>query len=133
MSGGRNKSSRNATAARNDDLSVEILNSIQAGEINDKGVRGLADSLHVSERHLRRLVQAKTGTSPHHLNDSKRLDTAKRLVTGTVLPIIDIAFMSDFSSLRQFNDAFKEAFKISPSEMRKTAATDPETITITDK
>jgi AraC family transcriptional regulator of adaptative response / DNA-3-methyladenine glycosylase II len=134
MSGGPHKHSRNAAAARKDTLSVEILDSIQAGKLNDKGVRGLADSLHISERHLRRLVQAKTGTSPLHLNDTNRLDTAKRLVIETALPIIDIAFMSDFSSLRQFNDVFKEAFKTSPSEMRKTVgSTDTVSLTNTDK
>jgi AraC family transcriptional regulator of adaptative response / DNA-3-methyladenine glycosylase II len=104
------------------DLPAAILGGIRAGAVNDKGVRGLADSLHISERHLRRIVRAKTGTSPLHLNDTKRLSTAKRLVTQTTLPIIDIACMSEFSSLRQFNDVFKEAFAFSPSKMRKVIA-----------
>lgn len=125
MIGGHDKPSQHLTGATRDkkyDLSVEILDSIDAGGINDKGVHGLADSLHVSERHLRRIVQAKTGTSPLHLNDTKRLSTAKRLVMQTTLPIIDIAFMSEFSSLRQFNDVFKNAFKASPRQMRKAAS-----------
>jgi AraC family transcriptional regulator of adaptative response / DNA-3-methyladenine glycosylase II len=103
------------------DLSVEILGSIDAGELNDKGVHGLADSLHISERHLRRIVHDRTGTSPLHLNKEKRLSAAKLLILRTKLPIIDIAFIAEFSSLRQFNDVFKAAFKISPREMRKTA------------
>ena len=125
MIGGHNKPSQGFARALKDkkhDLSAEILGGIDAGGINDKGVHGLADSLHVSERHLRRIVQAKTGTSPLHLNDAKRLGTAKRLVMETTLPIIDIAFISEFSSLRQFNDVFKEAFSFSPSKMRKVAA-----------
>ena len=44
------------------DLSLEVLNNIDAGMVNDKGVRGLADSLHISERHLRRIVHDRTGT-----------------------------------------------------------------------
>jgi AraC family transcriptional regulator, regulatory protein of adaptative response / DNA-3-methyladenine glycosylase II len=103
------------------DLSTEILGSIDAGELNDKGVHGLADSLHISERHLRRLVQDRTGDSPLHLNKAKRLSAARLLILRTKLPIIDVAFIAEFSSLRQFNDVFKGAFKISPSEMRKTA------------
>jgi len=101
------------------DLSSEILQDIDAGMINNKGVHGLADSLHISERHLRRIVQDRTGTSPHKLNKAMRVHTAEQLVTQTDLPIVDIAFRADFSSLRQFNTVFKEAFKISPREMRK--------------
>ena len=104
-----------------DGLSIEILDSIDTGAINDKGVHGLADSLHISERHLRRLVQDRTGTSPLRLSNEKRLSTAKSLITQTKLPIIDVAFNTDFSSLRQFNSAFKDTFKTSPSEMRKAA------------
>lgn len=50
-------------------LSIKILNNIDAGVINDKGVRGLARSLHISEQHLRRVVRNKTGVSPVYLNN----------------------------------------------------------------
>lgn len=104
------------------DLPAEIMDGINAGAINDVGVHGLADSLHISERHLRRIVHDKTGTSPLHFNQAKRLDAARLLVIRTKLPIIDIAFIAEFSSLRQFNDVFKDAFKTSPREMRKSAS-----------
>lgn len=103
------------------DLSLEILDNIDAGALNNQGVHGLADSLHISERHLRRLVQDRTGTSPLRLSKTKRLTAAKLLIIDTKLPIIDIAFNTDFSSLRQFNDAFKSTFSVSPREMRKAA------------
>jgi len=100
-------------------LSVKVLGSIDSGELNDKGVHGLADSLHISERHLRRIVQDRTGTSPLRLNKTRRLNEAKLLITKTKLSITDIAFNTEFSSLRQFNASFKDTFKTSPSEMRK--------------
>ncbi|HEX5743841.1 MAG TPA: Ada metal-binding domain-containing protein [Candidatus Saccharimonadales bacterium] len=103
------------------DLSLKILNNIDAGAVNDKGVRGLADSLHISERHLRRIVHDRTGVSPLHLDREKRLAKAKLLITQTNLPIVEVAFTVEFSSLRQFNDVFKRTFKISPREMRKAA------------
>lgn len=102
------------------DRSAEVLDSIDTGAINDQGVHGLADSLHISERHLRRLVHDRTGLSPLQLSTNKRLGAAKKLVIQTKLPIIDIAFKTEFSSLRQFNAVFKETFKTSPSKMRKT-------------
>jgi len=103
----------------NSSLSKEILSSIEAGAINDKGVCGLAHTLHISEQHLRRIVRDKTGTSPVHLNNKRRLMTAKRLTVRTKLPITEVAFSAGFSSIRQFNDEFKRAFKTSPREMRK--------------
>lgn len=125
MMGGHQKTAQYRAMAKKDikkdDLSVAILDSIEAGAINDKGVHGLAESLHISERHLRRLVHNRTGDSPLHLNQARRLKAAQRLVLQTALPIIDIAFIAEFSSLRQFNAVFKEAFKVSPRQMRKAA------------
>lgn len=80
-------------------LSLEILDSIDFGAISEKGVQGLADSLHISERHMRRLVQARTGASPLRLNRAKRLEAAKLLITQTQLPIVDVAFSAEFYSL----------------------------------
>src|SRR5687767_8559771 len=65
------------------DLSQEILKNIDAGVINDKGVHGLANSLHISERQLRRIVKDRTGDSPAHLNQAKRLGAAKQLTLQT--------------------------------------------------
>ncbi|HUC90203.1 MAG TPA: Ada metal-binding domain-containing protein [Patescibacteria group bacterium] len=101
-------------------LSSEVLSNIDAGAINDKGVHGLAEELHISERHLRRIVRDRTGASPLQLNQAKRLSAAKRLILKTKLPIIEVAFNAEFSSLRQFNAAFKNTFKTSPRDMRKT-------------
>jgi AraC family transcriptional regulator, regulatory protein of adaptative response / DNA-3-methyladenine glycosylase II len=107
-------------------LCSEVLATIADGALNHQGVSGLADELHISERHLRRIVRARTGSSPLQLNTAKRLGTAKQLITETNLPIIDIAFMADFSSLRQFNAVFKLAFKTSPRAMRKTVLRTPQ-------
>ncbi len=116
-----------------DGLSIEILSNIDAGGVSEKGVHGLADSMHISERHLRRIVQARTGISPTGLNNAKRLGAARLLVAESTLPIIDIAFRTDFASLRRFNDAFKTAFKISPREMRKAALLAPLPKTLTKR
>jgi len=102
-------------------LSARIITRINAGDIDSYGIHGFADSLSISERQLRRIVQEQTGISPLEFNREKRLRSAKYLVTKTELPIIDVAFNVGFSSLRQFNDAFKTAYKISPREMRKPA------------
>ncbi len=111
------------------ELSSAVLNGINDGSMNEKGVHGFAESLHISERHLRRLVHDRTGASPTTLNNTRRLEAAKALITQTNLPIIDVAFRSEFASLRQFNDVFKEVFKISPRQMRKKAQSTQPSIT----
>jgi|GEM_PF-1692173 len=121
MTGGIDKLAQSSAAQQKDRLSAEILTRIATGALTENGVHGLADALHISERQLRRIVRQKTGVSPTSLNNTNRLTIAKSLVLETSLPIIDIAFRSDFASLRQFNDTFKEAFKISPSKMRKAS------------
>lgn len=103
-----------------DSLGKNAIDQIKSGVINEGGVNGLADTLNISARHLRRIVKAKTGSTPMQLNQARRLHDVKLLVQKTKMPITEIAFCCDFLSLRQFNDAFKEAFKMTPRQMRKT-------------
>jgi len=100
-------------------LDVEALAQINSGAISEKGVAGLASSLHITARHLRRIVKAKTGSSPSKLDRDRRLQQAKQLLQKTKLSIVAVAFNCDFASLRQFNDVFKVTYHITPSQMRK--------------
>ena len=79
----------------------------------------MADSLNISSRHLRRLVKAKTGSTPGQIDRDRRLEDAKLLLQKTKLSVVAVAFNCDFASLRQFNDVFKAAYKMTPREMRK--------------
>ncbi len=100
-------------------LDVEALAQINSGAISQKGVTGVANSLRITSRHLRRIVKAKTGSSPSRLDRDRRLHQAKQLLQKTKLSIVAVAFNCDFASLRQFNDVFKAGYKITPSQMRK--------------
>jgi AraC family transcriptional regulator of adaptative response / DNA-3-methyladenine glycosylase II len=73
----------------------------------------------VSARHLRRLFQDEIGKTPKQISFENRLNLARKLITETSLPITQIAFASGFSSIRRFNDAFKERFKKSPRLIRR--------------
>jgi AraC family transcriptional regulator of adaptative response / DNA-3-methyladenine glycosylase II len=57
--------------------------------------------------------------SPIELALTHRLLLAKQLLTDTQLKVIDVAFASGFSSLRRFNDAFRNRYRLSPSALRK--------------
>lgn len=102
-----------------DRLDTEALKQINSGAMSEKGVIGLADSLGITPRHLRRLVKAKTGSTPGKIDRERRLREAKALLQKTKLSVVAVAFSCDFASLRQFNDAFRAAYKMTPREMRK--------------
>ena len=83
----------------------------------------LAQHLGVSERHVRRIFEAQWGVSPLQYLQTRRLLTAKQLLTDTQLPIADIATLSGFGSLRRFNAAFVTHYRLPPRALRKTSQT----------
>jgi AraC family transcriptional regulator of adaptative response / DNA-3-methyladenine glycosylase II len=73
----------------------------------------------VTARHLRRLFVEEIGKTPKELAYENRINLARQLIVESALPITEIAFASGFSSIRRFNDAFKNRFKKSPREIRR--------------
>lgn len=95
---------------------LRIINDSTDDDLN---INQLADSLGVSDRHLRRLFDEHLGASPIEVMITQRLHLAKQLVQATKLPIIDIVFASGFQSVRRFNEAFKARFHSAPLHFRK--------------
>jgi len=73
----------------------------------------------ISDRHLRRVIQDEFGVSPNKLLETQRLLTAKMLLTDTTMPVIDVAYASGFASLRRFNDAFRNQYRLNPTQFRR--------------
>ena len=103
------------------DLAARAVRLISAGYVDEHGIAGLAARLAVTQRHLRRLLVAELGTGPLALARTVRLQTARRLLAETSLPITDIAFASGFSSVRQFNATVLESSGRTPSRLRAAA------------
>ncbi|MFC3052662.1 bifunctional transcriptional activator/DNA repair enzyme AdaA [Kordiimonas pumila] len=95
---------------------------ILATPLSDKSIEQVADSLGITDRHLRRLFQHYLGKSPLDVRQEQRLQLALTLLTDKKSRITDIAYSSGFSSLRRFNAAFKIAYGLSPSNWRKEHA-----------
>ena len=92
------------------DLAARAVRLIADGYADEHGISGLARRLAVTERHLRRLLLAELGTTPIALARTTRLQTARRLLAETDMPVTEIAFASGFASVRQFNASFREAY-----------------------
>ncbi len=79
----------------------------------------VAARLGVSERHVRRIFESHWGVSPLQYLQTRRLLMAKRLLTDTQLPVTQVAAQSGFSSVRRFNAAFVEHYRLQPRQLRK--------------
>ena len=64
---------------------------------------------------------AELGAGPQALARTARLQTARRLLAETSMPITEVAFASGFSSVRQFNASVRESSGRTPSELRARA------------
>ena len=106
------------------DLAARALRLIGQGAVDDGGVRGLAETLHVSERHLNRVVVEEVGAGPLALAVTRRAQTARLLIDQTDLTMSEVAFASGFASIRQFNDVMRQQFGVAPSALRGRSADD---------
>jgi len=92
---------------------------IEAGALNDSPLTRLATELQLSTRQLRRVLRRELGVSPIELAQTYRLLLAKRLLTDSRLPIIEVAFASGFASLRRFNALFRARYGMPPRRLRR--------------
>ena len=79
----------------------------------------LAARLGVSDRHLRRVFEDRLGVSPLQYLLTRKLLTAKQLLADTDLPITQIALASGFGSVRRFNAAFLDHYRLNPTQLRR--------------
>jgi AraC family transcriptional regulator of adaptative response / DNA-3-methyladenine glycosylase II len=82
----------------------------------------LARLLGVTDRHLRRIFLAEHGVPPLDYLTTQRLLLAKQLLTDTAVPVTQVALASGFASVRRFNAAFVERYRLQPSRLRREGA-----------
>jgi AraC family transcriptional regulator len=95
-----------------------VTEYIDASVERDFTVRDLASVACMSPAHFSRSFKAATGKAPHEFVSQQRLDLAKRLLSGSERPLVDIAYAAGFSSQANFNRAFRKAVGTTPSAYR---------------
>ncbi len=95
---------------------------IEDGVLEQGGIDALASRIGITSRHLRRVFDAEFGVSPIEYAQTQRLLLAKRLLTDTSLPVLDVALASGFGSLRRFNALIRTRYRMPPSRLRRDAA-----------
>ena len=110
-----------AVVDANGRLAKSAAGLIEDGQLAEASLADLAGTLGVTDRHLRRVFQQEFGVAPVEYAQTQRLLLAKRLLTDTGLPVIDVAMASGFASLRRFNDLFRTRYRMTPGELRRTS------------
>ncbi|MFT3665117.1 Ada metal-binding domain-containing protein [Piscinibacter sp.] len=96
----------------------------QAASGEPASLAALAARLGVSDRHLRRIFAAEQGVTPMQYLQTRRLLLAKQLLSDSAMPVAQVALASGFRSLRRFNAAFAQRYRMSPSRLRGAAERD---------
>jgi AraC family transcriptional regulator of adaptative response/methylated-DNA-[protein]-cysteine methyltransferase len=79
----------------------------------------LAERVGVGARHLARLFSQHLGAPPSQVAKTARVQRAKRLLDETDSPMIEIAMLAGFGSLRRFNTVFAEVYGRAPTQIRR--------------
>ena len=98
---------------------ARLLDAAQTTPDGAISISQIAQRLGVSDRHLRRIFEAQWGVSPLQYLQTRRLLSAKQLLTDTRLPVTQIAALSGYASVRRFNAVFVEHYRMQPTALRK--------------
>ncbi len=100
------------------DIVGRAMTLIADGIVERNGVPGLAQRVGFSTRQLNRILTAELGAGPLAIALDQRVRNARTLIETTDLSFAEIAHAAGFGSIRQFNDAIRGAFALTPTELR---------------
>jgi AraC family transcriptional regulator of adaptative response / DNA-3-methyladenine glycosylase II len=94
---------------------------VEEGALDEEGtsVEKLAERLGMGRRQLARLFARHLEASPSAVARTARIQRAKRLIDETDKPMVEIAVLAGFGSLRRFNAVFAEVYGRAPTEIRR--------------
>lgn len=78
----------------------------------------------LSPFHFARAFKATTGLSPHQFVMARRMNRATLLLTGTAMPVPQVAAAVGFSNVSYFRRLLRRTAGVLPGELRQTARSD---------
>ncbi len=98
---------------------TRALRLIEEGALQEESLGDLSQRLGVSARQLHRLFGTHLGASPTAVAKAWRLNFATRLLRETDMPMGRVAIAAGFRTVRRFNDAVRERYGRTPSDLRR--------------
>jgi transcriptional regulator GlxA family with amidase domain len=95
-----------------------VLDAIVAEPAADHRLVRLARHAAVSERHLRRMFAAQTGTTPARFVERIRVEAAREQLEGSATPVETVAATCGFGSPETMRRAFLRVLGVGPSDYR---------------
>lgn len=103
---------------RERDVEKEVKKYISEHMVDDISVTKIAEELHFNPQYLMRAFKKKTEMSIVEYITKVRMDTAKKILQETYLPVKDVAGMVGYSDYAYFNRVFKKETGVSPKHYR---------------
>lgn len=99
-------------------VEMEVKKYIREHMTDDINVKGIADELHFNPQYLMRTFKNKTGYCIMEYITKTRMETAKKILKETKLPVKEVANMLGYSDYAYFTRVFRKEFDISPTQYR---------------
>lgn len=112
------RQSTDIVAIDNPDI-VAALQMIRTRACDGIKVEDVLSEIHMSRRKLEWRFQKLVGRTIHDEILRVKMTHAKRLISQSELPLIDIAFRTGFAQASHMGRVFQQEFGLSPSEYRK--------------
>lgn len=94
------------------------IDSLQKPEILQQGIEGLVRLCGRSQEHITRQLRKYYGKTPSQIINKLRIDQAKKLLSTTCLPILDISIIVGYDSVSYFNRLFMQQTGMTPRSYR---------------
>lgn len=100
-------------------LDERIRTYIDSNVYNDLSLDKLSEEFGITKVHVIRVFKAKFGITPMQYLIDKKMGIAKSLLTGTVMPIKEIAILLRYSNTQHFSSSFKNVVGCTPYKFRQ--------------
>lgn len=107
-------------ADRERNVELEVKKYIQEHMVDNITVTSIAEELHFNPQYLMRAFKSKTDMSIVEYITKARLDTARKILRDTQLPIKTVANMVGYGDYAYFTRVFRKELGMSPSQYRSS-------------
>lgn len=100
-------------------LFLKFKQLVQLEQGGRRDVQYYAEQLHISNKHLIKVVKSASGKTPHEIIDEELLKEAFVLLSNPELNFTEVAYQLKFSSVSAFGRFFRKYAACSPSQYRR--------------